>query len=180
MKFKAALLDVMHLRIDANEALREDVRELLAPRWNDTTFTPQGFIEYAATRLSPADRAVIDNAYAEDLVANIHEAIRRSLDGLVDDEIAVTFRFVDLASLFVDPQDELYMLPSWGFRLSEIAVPVSVWRGTADKTIPISHTRWLAENIADASLHVEKGEGHFSITVRAIDRALEEMIGQLT
>ncbi len=176
-KFKHALLDLVQRRWDPIGS-REDVRDLLAPSWNVSTLTPQGFIEYAATKLPPADRAVIDGDYAEDLVADFHEAMRHSLDGLVDDEIAIAHWFI--LQLDFDDDEEGMILPSWGFRFKEISVPVSVWRGTADKVVPISHARWFAENIPNASLHVVKGEGHFSVVVHAIDRALEEMSSQPT
>ncbi len=146
--------------VDAWQAGREQVRELLAPTWNVSALTPQGFITRMASRLPPADQAVIDDAYAEHFVANLQEAMRQSLDGLVDDQIAI-----------VSP---------WGFDLTEITIPISVWHGTLDDNVPVGHAYWFAEHIPNPTVHIEEGEGHLSISVHVIDRALDEMLGQLT
>ena len=144
--------------IDSMQTGREQVRDLVAPTWNVSALTPQRFMSRMASRLPTADQAVVDEAYAEQFVANLQEALRQSLDGLVDDQIAIA--------------------SPWGFDLAEIAIPVSVWHGTLDETVPVDHAYWLADHISNATVHIEDGEGHLSISVHAIDRVFDEMLGR--
>ena len=44
-------------------------------------------------------------------------------------------------------QDMALFARDWGFRLEEIAVPVDVWHGDADKNVPFAHGRAMAERI---------------------------------
>jgi pimeloyl-ACP methyl ester carboxylesterase len=58
----------------------------------------------------------------------------------------------------------LYAL-DWGFDLAEIRVPVHIWQGDADTTVPPSHARYLADALPGARLTLVPGEGHFSLPV---------------
>lgn len=103
-----------------------------------------------------ADRAAITEEGAEDLAANFREGLRLGADGWIDD---------DLAS--VRP---------WGFDVSEMAVPTTLWHGTADRLVPVTHGQWLAERIPDVVAHFEEGEGHASIGEKNMDRMLRELV----
>lgn len=48
----------------------------------------------------------------------------------------------------------------WGFALSEITVPVQVWHGTEDRSIPISAARRLIGEIPGCRARLLDGEGH--------------------
>jgi pimeloyl-ACP methyl ester carboxylesterase len=50
----------------------------------------------------------------------------------------------------------------WGFALTDIAVPVTVWHGTGDVVLPAHHAAFLAETIPGASLRLFEGEGHLT------------------
>jgi pimeloyl-ACP methyl ester carboxylesterase len=50
----------------------------------------------------------------------------------------------------------------WGFRLSEITVPIRFWHGEADKIVPLSHGVHQAALVPDSELTVVPGGGHFS------------------
>jgi len=45
-----------------------------------------------------------------------------------------------------------------GFRLEDITVPVQVWRGEADVTVPVTHAKRYAAAIPRAVLHLVPGE----------------------
>jgi pimeloyl-ACP methyl ester carboxylesterase len=62
----------------------------------------------------------------------------------------------------------------WGFDVRAITIPVHVWHGDADKTVPVSHGRFFHEAIKDSTLHEYPGEGHFLV----IDR-IEEILEAL-
>jgi pimeloyl-ACP methyl ester carboxylesterase len=57
----------------------------------------------------------------------------------------------------------------WGFDVSEIRVPIRIWHGTADATVPLAHGEWLAQRIPDAELVTISGEGHFAGFTRTGD-----------
>jgi pimeloyl-ACP methyl ester carboxylesterase len=51
----------------------------------------------------------------------------------------------------------------WGFPLEEISVPVSIWHGDTDASIPLSMAEHIAKRIPNSRLHVIANEGHFLI-----------------
>lgn len=75
------------------------------------------------------------------------QAIRQGMGGFIDDDLAGT--------------------RPWGFDPADIAVPVLLVAGEADRTVPASHSRWLASRIAGAEAWVRPGHGHISILAEA-------------
>jgi pimeloyl-ACP methyl ester carboxylesterase len=108
------------------------------------------------TLLPDVDRAVLTDEYGADLAANFAEALRLSVDGWLDDDLA-----------FVRP---------WGFSLADIAVPTFVWQGSEDLMVPFTHGQWLAGHIPGVTAHLEAGEGHLSIGVGAMGPMLDELV----
>jgi pimeloyl-ACP methyl ester carboxylesterase len=106
--------------------------------------------------LCDADRAAITAESAEDTAANIREALRGSADGWIDDDLAA-----------VKP---------WGFDVGQVAVPTTLWHGTEDRLVPVTHGQWLAARIPDVVAHFEEGEGHASIEVKNLERMLQELV----
>lgn len=106
--------------------------------------------------LPGVDVAVLTDEFGEDMVANFGEALRIGIDGWLDDDLA--------------------FIKEWGFDLSEIDVPTSVWQGSDDLLVPFAHGRWLSTHVPGASAHLEQGEGHLSIALGSIDRMLDELI----
>ncbi len=49
----------------------------------------------------------------------------------------------------------------WGFPLEEISIPVSIWHGDADASIPLSMAEHVAKSIPNSRLRVIPKEGHF-------------------
>ena len=84
------------------------------------------------------------------------QALRIGIDGWLDDDLA-----------FVE---------EWGFDLSEIDVPTSVWQGSEDLMVPFAHGRWLATHVPGVSAHLEQGQGHLCIALGSLDRMLDELI----
>jgi pimeloyl-ACP methyl ester carboxylesterase len=64
----------------------------------------------------------------------------------------------------------------WGFDPAEASVPVTIWHGAEDQTVPAAHARWLAENIPDARLRLLPGEGHFSLGASYYSAVLDDLI----
>jgi pimeloyl-ACP methyl ester carboxylesterase len=118
--------------------------------------TPEGIIVSMNSLLPAVDRAVITDEFGEDLAAQFHEALRISVDGWLDDDLA-----------FARP---------WGFDLSEISVPTMIWQGEADLMVPFAHGKWLASQLPDANVHLESGEGHLSVGIGALELMLDELV----
>lgn len=133
------------------ESFLQGVREQL------TDITADEVAASLDTLLSDVDRAAVTGEYAEDLAARFREAVRMSVAGWLDDDLA-------------------FMRP-WGFSLDEISVPVMIWQGSDDLMVPFAHGQWLARQLPAASAHLVNGEGHVSIELGGIDRMLDELAG---
>jgi pimeloyl-ACP methyl ester carboxylesterase len=57
--------------------------------------------------------------------------------------------FVDSMDGWVD--DSLAFTKDWGFDPARISVPVGIWHGTSDTTVPSAHASWLLSHIPTAS-----------------------------
>jgi pimeloyl-ACP methyl ester carboxylesterase len=64
----------------------------------------------------------------------------------------------------------------WGFDVGQVAVPTTLWHGTEDRLVPVTHGRWLAARIPGVVAHFEEGEGHASVAVKNLDRMLQELV----
>ncbi|MBV9594479.1 MAG: alpha/beta hydrolase [Actinobacteria bacterium] len=120
------------------------------------TCTAGDIVGGLSTLLPDVDRAVLTDEFGEDMAANFREALRPGIDGRVDDDLAFT--------------------RPWGFRLSAITTPVSIWQGDADLMVPFAHGQWLAERIRGARAHLLAGEGHLSVTVGSLGAMLDELV----
>lgn len=93
--------------------------------------------------VSDVDKAELSGELAEFLHACGQVGLGSGVDGWVDDDLA-----------FVKP---------WGFDVSDIKVPVSIWQGAQDLMVPFSHGHWLAENVNGADTKLIEDFGHFTI-----------------
>jgi pimeloyl-ACP methyl ester carboxylesterase len=88
--------------------------------------------------------------------------------------VAVMVGGVQVPDGWID--DDLAFARDWGFDLADLAVPTYVWQGSEDKMVPFHHGQWLAEHIPDAVVHLEDGEGHFSLAIGSFGRMLDEVL----
>jgi pimeloyl-ACP methyl ester carboxylesterase len=109
-----------------------------------------------AAGLSDADGALVRRRpeLVERGIAQVGAAIQGGAGGLVED-LRIAMR-------------------PWGFRLEEIEVPVAVWQGDDDGSIPAAWGERLAAQIPAARLHARRGEGHLLMADR-----LEEIVARL-
>lgn len=117
--------------------------------------TGESVIEGMAGLLSSVDQAALTGDFADDMAAAIRGAVASGIAGWRDDDLS-----------FVEP---------WGFALSSITVPVSVWQGRKDRMVPFAHGQWLAANIPGAQAHLFATEGHLSL-VSQFDTILEDLL----
>ena len=94
--------------------------------------------------LSPADQeAFADPTYLEAAMATIGEGARQGPRGEAGDAWAWNS----------DP----------GFDLEAVTQPVEIWHGDADLVVPVEAAYALQRSLAQATLHILAGDGHFSI-----------------
>lgn len=63
----------------------------------------------------------------------------------------------------------------WGFRPEEIRIPVKLWHGAQDKTVPANMSREQHERIHSSTLVILPEEGHFSLPVKHMEIILSDI-----
>jgi pimeloyl-ACP methyl ester carboxylesterase len=106
--------------------------------------------------LPDVDRAALTGEFGEDMAAAFREGLRTSIDGWLDDDLA--------------------LVKPWGFGLAEISVPTIIWQGGDDLMVPFGHGQWLASRLPAAAAHLEQGEGHLSVGLGKLDAMLDELV----
>ncbi|MBK1731072.1 alpha/beta fold hydrolase [Thiococcus pfennigii] len=69
----------------------------------------------------------------------------------------------------------LYTQP-WGFDIADIDLPIDLWHGEIDGTVPVAHARWYAGHLRRCTPHILPGEGHFSLPVQQAETILTRLI----
>ena len=108
--------------------------------------TPEGLIESLRSLLPPIDVEAIREDLGWFLVESDREAFRNGIWGWFDDDRA-----------FARP---------WGFDLSAMRVPVTIWQGEQDLMVPFAHGRWLASHVSGARAALSPEDGHLSLVGR--------------
>jgi pimeloyl-ACP methyl ester carboxylesterase len=117
--------------------------------------TGSDIIEALASLLPASDRAVLTGEAADEMAAEMHEAISQGIEGWVDDDLAFT--------------------RSWGFDLGTITTPVALWQGSDDLMVPLAHGRWLAQAVSGACARELPGEGHLSLVSGRMGELFDEL-----
>lgn len=66
----------------------------------------------------------------------------------------------------------------WGFDLRDIAIPVGIWHGRRDRTVPVGSAAYLARVIPEATLTVHEDVGHLSVAVTYAGDILASLAGR--
>ena len=124
---------------------------LLRPLLRRRIVTPSTIVGNA---LPPNDRAVLTPTTLAALGRAWREGMGRSVQGALSD-----------AQIYA--QD-------WGFPLTAITVPTTIWHGTADELIP-REALTPYERIPGATLHLLPDEGHYSLALTHAARILQKL-----
>jgi pimeloyl-ACP methyl ester carboxylesterase len=74
--------------------------------------------------------------------------------------------------------DDKALFSDWGFDLSQVTSPVTLWHGAEDRMVPVSNGAWLADRLPNAELRLVEGEGHISLLARYFGVALDDLQGE--
>ena len=106
--------------------------------------------------LPEPDRLVLSKTDAQDFVAaSAVEGVRQGSGPLLE-EIGIYSR-------------------SWGFKLEDLNVPVSLFQGEVDIDVPASMARHQASLIPDCEINLYPDDGHFSLLVNHIDEIIASL-----
>ena len=139
--------------LKGEEALRAFL-EPFAPAFREVT--PEGVAAAFGDLVDDVDRGSISGGFAAWLANGDHEALRESIDGWLDDDLAFA--------------------RGWGFELDEVRRPVHVWQGAHDRMVPFAHGQWLVRHLPTARPHLLDGHGHLSLVVDSIGWILDELV----
>jgi pimeloyl-ACP methyl ester carboxylesterase len=106
--------------------------------------------------VSDVDKAAITGEFADFLVDSFHHAMENGIWGWFDDDMAFT--------------------RPWGFELSSIEVPVTVWQGAQDRMVPFSHGQWLVAHIPGARAELRPEHGHLSLAVANVGAIMDQLM----
>jgi pimeloyl-ACP methyl ester carboxylesterase len=106
--------------------------------------------------LSAVDRDSLSGDFAEHMTQATAAAVERGPWGWLDDDLA--------------------MMRPWGFDLSGIEVPVTIWQGGEDRFVPFAHGEWLAGNVSGASARLLPAEGHLSLLIGSYGGVLDDLL----
>lgn len=75
--------------------------------------------------------------------------------------------------------DDYYILSDWGFKVSEVTKPVSIWNGKEDHLVPEGHAHWQHSQIKGSTVHILETQDHVTIMVEAMEDILASAIKKL-
>lgn len=112
-------------------------------------------------RVPTVDKEVMlanDREMGLNFVESLLEGLKHNGDGWADDDVA--------------------FISSWGFNLGEIEVPILLYHGELDNTVPFAHGKWLAKHLRQDKLtkHLLPGQGHISIFAAYRDSMIDQLL----
>lgn len=105
--------------------------------------------------LTPSDDLTLTRELAPWLTEMMHRAGAQGVIGVRDDGLA--------------------MVAPWGFDVRSVAVPVAIWAGRQDETVPFAHGQWLAANVPGAVAHLSDEAGHITL-LNDLEDVLHELL----
>lgn len=114
---------------------------------------PEGVLRALLLGASPVDRAIFqDVGIFSAMVQSLREALSQKGRGVIAD-MAIYHG-------------------AWGFPLPELDLPVRLWHGSADRTVPRALVDHLAASLPHCRARLIPDEGHFSLPLRHMEEIL--------
>jgi pimeloyl-ACP methyl ester carboxylesterase len=148
---------------------QENVAELAAARGGDREFQAYlatqaqsllgGSAEDVMTHLgdlvSEVDRHAVDDVLGEFMVRELAHSLSTGIWGWFDDDRA--------------------LFANWGFDLTGVRAPLSLWHGGEDRFVPSAHAKWLATRLGIAA-RVLPDRGHLSVSGESYGEILDALL----
>jgi len=106
--------------------------------------------------LSDVDRSVMTGEFAEYEAESTRAGMKHGVWGWFDDDIE--------------------LLRDWGFELSDISCPVTIWQGAQDRMVPLAHGEWLAAHVPGARARLLPDHGHMSLALGHYGELLDDLL----
>jgi pimeloyl-ACP methyl ester carboxylesterase len=148
---------------------KENVAELAAAQAGDRQL--EEFLEGEARSMRGTSAEHVMTALG-DLVS---EADRRALSGALGEFIVKEFAHSLSNGVWGWFDDDRAILGDWGFDLTGVAAPLSLWHGGQDRFVPIAHGEWLAAHL-HADAHLRPEHGHISLSVSSYGEILDALL----
>jgi pimeloyl-ACP methyl ester carboxylesterase len=71
--------------------------------------------------------------------------------------------------------DDRALFSDWGFDLSEVGAPLTLWHGEEDRFVPVAHGEWMAARTG-AKAELRPGEGHLSLAISSYGEILTGLL----
>jgi pimeloyl-ACP methyl ester carboxylesterase len=143
--------------IAAADAGEEELLAFIEPfRTKLISASPSELHQEFGDLLSDVDRSVVTGAFAEYEAEATRAGLEHGVWGWFD--------------------DDLELIGDWGFELSDISCPVTIWQGAQDRMVPLAHGEWLAAHIPGARARLLPDHGHLSLALRHYGEVLNDLI----
>lgn len=119
------------------------------------SLTGENIVQSMTSLLPEADIALLNQGFGDVVAETFKWAVKNGVAGWFDDDMA-----------FIKP---------WGFDLTTITNKIFVLQGSEDLMVPFAHGQWLASHIPAAVPRLIPGEGHLSVAVGELERALTDL-----
>ena len=146
-------LDEFGAALEGPDALLGFLEPLVAARVDVTAETIAAGL---GSLLTDVDRAALTGTFAEFLALTDRLAVSSGPWGWLDDDLAFA--------------------RDWGFPLTEVTIPVTVWQGLHDAMVPPAHGEWLSAHVPGARRRILPDDGHLSLVAR-FDDVLADLLG---
>lgn len=105
---------------------------------------PERAVKRLTKKMASADQHLLRKpAYRDALLQAVHQSMRQGPCGILEDALLLT--------------------SCWNIPLGEINLPVSIWHGACDQTIPAAASHKLTEHIPESHLTIVANQGHVSL-----------------
>ncbi|HVA03000.1 MAG TPA: alpha/beta hydrolase [Acidimicrobiales bacterium] len=121
-----------------------------------TTLSGPDMVEALGGLVSEVDKAALTGPLADFMARALAAAGSGSTAGWHDDDMA--------------------FLGDWGFDVTDVGCPVSIWQGRQDRMVPYAHGEWLATHVPGARPHLRPDDGHVSLFVGAFEHILDDLL----
>jgi pimeloyl-ACP methyl ester carboxylesterase len=131
---------------------REALERYVQPEWEAIRHGSEELSPEFRTLLSPEDFELLTGELGAFLNFATRSGLERSPEGWIEDDLA--------------------FLTDWGFDLSSVKVPTSIWHGKLDRFVPYSHGVWLSKHVPHSEFYLFDQETHLTL----YDRRFREIV----